>query len=294
MTSTPRPASTSTTISTVLLAGGTGKTGRRVAERLTTRPDLEVRLGSRSTDRPGITTFDWYDDATWNAALAGVDAAYLSFSPDVAMPGAPEIVAAFTERALSAGVRRLVILSGRGEAEARRTEESVTNSGVEWTVVRCSWFAQNFSEGFLVDPILDGHVALPVDAVPEPFVDADDIADVAAAALVDDGHAGRLYELTGPRALTFPGAIGEIAAATGRPIRFESISVVEFVEALVAEGLPDDLVSLYRYLFTEVLDGRNAEPADGVRVALGRDARDFSTFVATAAAAGAWRPTHAR
>ena len=198
-----------------LVLGGTGKTGRRVAARLQAR-GLPVRIGSRSGEPP----FDWQKPETWASALDGVSAAYVSYYPDVAIPGAPEAVRAFTELAVQSGTRRLVLLSGRGEEEAQRAEQAVREvgdgAGVEWTIVRCAWFMQNFDEYFLLEPILAGEVALPSGDVPEPFVDADDIADVAVAALTEDGYAGEIYELTGPRLLTMEEALGEIAKATGR------------------------------------------------------------------------------
>jgi uncharacterized protein YbjT (DUF2867 family) len=197
----------------ILVVGGTGKTGRRVAERLAQR-DLPVRIGSRSSD----PAFDWKDETTWAAALEGTSAAYVSFYPDLAVPGAPEAIAAFAAAALAAGTRRLVLLSGRGEEEAQRAEAALQDSGADWTIVRCSWFCQNFDESFFAEPLQHGALALPAGAVGEPFVDADDIADVAVAALTEDGHAGRLYELTGPRLLTFAEAVEEIARACGRPI----------------------------------------------------------------------------
>ncbi len=92
----------------------------------------------------------------------------------------------------------------------------------EWTILRSSFFSQNFSESFFLEPILGGEVALPAGDVPEPFVDAEDIADVAVAALTEDGHAGELYELTGPRLLTFAEAVGEISRATGRKVRYDT------------------------------------------------------------------------
>jgi uncharacterized protein YbjT (DUF2867 family) len=266
-----------------LILGGTGKTGRRVAERLRAagRP---VRVGSRSGEPP----FDWEDRSTWAGALDGTSAAYISYFPDVAVPEAPEAIATFAEQAVAAGTRRLVLLSGRGEEEAERAEQALRGSGADWTIVRCSWFMQNFSEGYLRDPILAGTVALPVGEVPEPFVHADDIADVAAAALTEDGHADELYELTGPRALTFGQAVREIGRATGRPVAFTRITVDDYAHALRAEGLPDELVTLIAYLFGEVLDGRNAQLTGGVQRALGREPRDFADFAREAAAAGAW------
>lgn len=136
---------------TTLVLGGTGKTGRRIAS-LLTRRDLPVRIGSRSAQPP----FDWTRPGTWDAALHGAHAVYLSFHPDLALPGAAETVAALVDRAVAAGVQRLVLLSGRGEPQALVSERTVQRSGLEWTVVRPSWFSQNFSEGFLLDAVLAG------------------------------------------------------------------------------------------------------------------------------------------
>jgi uncharacterized protein YbjT (DUF2867 family) len=268
---------------TTLVLGGTGKTGRRVAERLQAR-DLPVRIGSRS----GAPPLDWEDRSTWAPALQGTTAAYVSYFPDLAVPGAPEAIAAFAEQALEAGTRRLVLLSGRGEEEAQRAEQALADSGADWTIVRCSWFSQNFSESYLLEPVLAGEVALPAGDVPEPFVDADDIADVAVAALTQEGHSGRLYELTGPRLLTFADAVGEIARAAGREIRFVPVTIEQYAAALAEHDVPDDVVALITYLFTEVLDGRNASLADGVEQSLGRTPRDFADYARRTAAAGVW------
>jgi uncharacterized protein YbjT (DUF2867 family) len=270
---------------TTLVVGGTGKTGRRVAERLQAL-DRPVRIGSRS----GAPPFDWEDRATWAPALQGTTAAYVSYFPDLAVPGAPEAIAAFAAQALEAGTRRLVLLSGRGEEEAQRAEQALAESGADWTIVRCSWFSQNFSESYMLEPVLAGELVLPAGDVPEPFVDADDIAEVAVAALTQDGHSGRLYELTGPRLLTFADAVAEIARASGREIRFVPVTIEEYAGALAQDGVPDDVVWLLRYLFTEVLDGRNASVADGVELALGRPPRDFADYARRTAAAGVWAP----
>jgi uncharacterized protein YbjT (DUF2867 family) len=146
----------------------------------------------------------------------------------------------------------------------------VQDSGAEWTVVRSAWFSQNFSDGFFREQVLQGEVALPAADVKEPFIDVEDLADVAVAALTEDGHLARVYELTGPRLLSFAEAIAEIARATGRNLRYVQIPIDEYAAALAAQGVPAELVSLMRYLFTEVLDGRNARLADGVQRALGR------------------------
>ncbi|MBA8880737.1 NAD(P)H-binding protein [Phyllobacterium myrsinacearum] len=267
----------------ILIVGGTGKTGRRVVERLTAQ-NVPVRIGSRS----GTPAFDWEDRNTWLPVLEGVKAAYITYYPDIAIPGATETVEAFTRLAVDNGVKRLVLLSGRGEHEAQRAEKAFQASGADWTIVRASWFAQNFSENVMLASILAGELALPVGSVGEPFIDTDDIADVVAAALTDDRHIGQLYEVTGPRLLTFAQATAEIASATKRDIRYLTITPEQFSEALTQEQLPPDIVGLLNELFTEVLDGRNEYLTDGVQRALGRAPRDFSDYVQKTAATGIW------
>jgi uncharacterized protein YbjT (DUF2867 family) len=267
----------------ILVPGSTGKSGRRIAERLSAR-HLPVRHGSRSATRP----FDWNDPLTWVPVIEGVKAVYVCYYPDLSVAGATDAIQSFTDLAVSRGVRRLVLLSGRGEPEAQRCEDIVRRSGVEWTLLRASWFAQNFSEAHFLEPIRDGELALPVADIGEPFVDVDDIADVAIAALTQDGHAGQLYELTGPRLVSFAEAVAQIAQASGRAIRFTRVSMAEYTAALEEARLPAQIVELIRYLFTDVLDGRNASVKDGVIRALGRPPRDFRDYVRETAATGIW------
>lgn len=266
-----------------LVLGGTGKTGRRIVERLSAR-GVPVRAGSRS----GLPPFDWEDRDTWAPALRGMTSAYLTYYPDLAVPGAAVTVGSFAELAVKSGARRIVLLSGRGEEGARLAEQAVQASGADWTILRSSWFCQNFSEGNFLGMVLGGEVALPAGSVPEPFVDLDDVADVAVAALTEDGHAGKLYELTGPRLLTFAEAVEEIAKAAGRRVRYVQIAMEQFVSALAGQGEPEEVVSLLTYVFSEVLDGRNAHLADGVQRVLGRGPRDFRDYARRAAANGAW------
>jgi uncharacterized protein YbjT (DUF2867 family) len=272
-------------MTTTLVLGGTGKIGRRVAQRLTAR-GVPVRLGSRSGQPP----FDWEDEATWAPALRNVDSVYVTYSPDLAVPGAAAVVGSFAKLAVETGARRLVLLSGRNEEGALLGEQAVRDSGADWTIVRSSFFAQNFSEGFFVDSVRGGELAFPAgDDVAEPFIDADDIADVAVAALTEDGHSGRLYEVTGPRLLTFAEAVGEVAKAAGREIRYVPVSMEQYASMLTEYGVPADEVTLLTDVFTEVLDGRNAHLNDGVQRALGRPPRDFADYARDAAASGIWR-----
>lgn len=266
-----------------LVLGSTGKTGQRVAARLAAR-GMEVRAGSRS----GTPPFDWKQPKTWEPALHGVSAVYLTYYPDLAVPGAVEAIQALVDLAVKTGVEKMVLLSGRGEEEAQRAEQVVRESGLDWTIVRCSWFNQNFSENNLLEPVLSGDVVLPAGEVREPFVDADDIADVAVAALTEEGHIGRLYELTGPRLLTFAEAVDEIARAAGREIQYVQVSPEEYASSLTEQGVPSEFAWLIDYLFTTVLDGRNACLTDGVRQALGREPKDFSDYARETAATGVW------
>lgn len=266
-----------------LITGGTGKTGRRIVERLNAR-GVPVRIGSRSAELP----FEWNDQSTWAPVLQDVDAVYIAYSPDLAVPGATDTIRAFTELAVKGGVSRLVLLSGRGEDEAQRCERIVQDAGVEWTILRATWFAQNFSEGFISDMVLGGTVALPADGVLEPFVDVEDIVDVAVAALTEEGHSGEVYELTGPRLLTFAEAVNEIAESTGLEVQYVPITHEAFEAGMAEQGVPAEYIWLVNYLFTEVLDGRNAHLTDGVQRALGREPRDFSEYVRDSADVGAW------
>jgi uncharacterized protein YbjT (DUF2867 family) len=273
-----------TTQQPTLVLGGTGKTGRRIVQRLQAagRP---VRVGTPSATPP----FDWTDEATWPAALDGVGSVYVTYYPDLAVPGAAEAVGTFADQAVARGVRRLVLLSGRGEEGARRGEQALQQSGADWTIVRSAFMAQNFDESFFLEPLRSGEVAFPAGQdLAEPFIDADDIADVAVAALTGDGHVGRLYEVTGPRLLTWADAVAEIAAAAGRPIRYVPVSLEEYASLLTENQVPAEVVKMLTDVFTEVLDGRNAHLGDGIQRALGRPPRDFADYARDAAATGIW------
>jgi uncharacterized protein YbjT (DUF2867 family) len=272
----------------ILVLASTGKTGRRGVERLRARGS-PTRLGGRSAE----PRFDWDDRDTWAPVLQGVGSVYLQHYLD-AIPGSAEIIGSFAELAVANGVPRLVHLSGRGEAEAQHAEQAVRDTGAEVTTLRSTWFSQNFSESYFLDGLLAGELALPAANTPEPFVDADDISDVAVAALTDDRHVGEIYELTGPRLLTFSNAVGDIAQATGRDIRYVPVSIQDFAASLDKQGVPGEWVELLIYLFQEVLDGRNAHLADGVQRALGREPKDFADYARDVAATGVWTPASTR
>lgn len=269
-----------------LVLGATGKTGRRVVAGLEAK-GVPVRLGSRSAE----PAFDWHHEAGWDACLDGVEAVYITYSPDLAVPGATDAIQAFVDRAERHGVERLVLLSGRGEDEAQACERIVQSSRLDSTIVRASWFHQNFSEGAFVDMVLAGQLTLPAVDTLEPFVDADDIAEVAVTALTEPGHAGEVYEVTGPRLMSFEDVARELSRAARREIRLVPIPHEAFVAAVRDSGAPKEVVWMMDYLFATVLDGRNAHLTDGVQRALGRPPKDFAAYAGEVAAKGLWSAT---
>ncbi|MGW5000461.1 NmrA family NAD(P)-binding protein [Streptomyces hydrogenans] len=265
------------TIRTVLVTGATGKTGRRVAERLAAR-GLTVREGSRS----GAVPFDWEAPEGWAAALRGADAAYVNYYPDLAAPGAVQAMGAFGAVAAREGVRRLTLLSGRGEPAAVAAERALREAatGIEPTVVRAAFFAQNFTEGLLAEGVAAGELVFPAGDTPEPFVDVADLADVVVETLLSDAHAGLVHELTGPRALTFAEVAAELSRASGRPVTYTPVTAEAYAEVLAGLGLPRPEAEWLAELFATLLDGHNAEPTDGVKRVLGREPRSFARFAA--------------
>ncbi|PXX29695.1 NmrA family NAD(P)-binding protein [Arenibacter sp. ARW7G5Y1] len=272
--------------SNILVIGGTGKTGRKVVQGLK-EAGHKVRIGSRSAS----PAFDWDQPKTWSGSLQGMEKVYITFQPDLAVPGALKAIEVLIGKAKQAGVKKVVLLSGKGEREAELCEQVVIHSGLDYTIVRASWFNQNFSESFLLEPILDGFVALPRADVKVPFVDTDDIADVVVAALLKGEHNGNIYQLTGPRQLTFKEVIHEISEATGRNIAFTSITLSAYAQVMKQQGVPADYVWLIEYLFSEVLGNPNiAEMTNDIEKVLGRRPKDISKYIEETVATGVWHP----
>lgn len=266
-----------------LVLGSTGKTGARVLAGLIAK-GVSVRRGSRSAS----PAFDWTDDFTWDACLQNVDTVYISYSPDLAIPGATESVRLLVKKCQQQNIKRLVLLSGRGEAEAQACEKIVMDSGISWTIIRSSWFNQNFSEGDFSELVSVGQITLPGGDMSEPFVDIDDLAEVAIAALTETGHEQEVYEVTGPELLTFTDIATELSDATGRNIAYIDVPHDEFIRGIKQSGAPEDVVWILDYLFATVLDGRNQYLADGIQRALGRPPTSFAEFAKRVAATGVW------
>lgn len=270
-----------------LIIGGTGKTGRKIVASLE-QLNQNVRVGSRNSS----PAFDWQSPETWETALEGMDKVYITFQPDLAVPGALDAIETLSKIARKKGVKKLVLLSGKGEREAELCEQVVMNSGLDYTIVRASWFSQNFSESFLLDPILSGHVILPKPEAKVPYIDTGDIADVAVEALLHNEHNGKIYELTGPRLWTFEEVTKEIAQASGRDLQFTAVSLEEYVGFLKQADIPADYVWLMEYLFSNVLTNPdNSIVTNDVEKVLKRPAKDFSDYAKETAATGVWNVT---
>jgi len=267
----------------VLIIGKNGKTGNRVNQRL-----QALGYATRPVSRSSNPSFDWENPATWRPAIEGTGTAYVTYQPDLAVPGAESTIKEFVRVAAESGLKHIVLLSGRGEKGAERAEEILKASGISWNIVRASWFCQNFSESFMLEGILAGELALPAGDTVEPFIDVDDIADVAVTALTESAHRNKLFEVTGPRSLTFAQCIEEISEALGRPLKFTDVPVDAYINALREQGVPEELQWLLRELFTVVFDGRNCGVMRGVEEALGRPATDFTTYVQKTVESGVW------
>lgn len=272
--------------SPILIIGKTAKTGLRVEQRL-----RELGHTTRAVSRSTSPSFDWEDQSTWRASLQGTESAYVTFYPDLAIPAAEQTIRDFVALAEDLGLHHLVLLSGRGERGAERAEAVLMNSGLDWNVVRASWFMQNFSEGFMIEGILAGELMLPAGDIAEPFIDIDDIADVAVATLTRPELRNRLFEVTGPQALTFAQCVADISRAVGYEVKFTQLTIDEFLRALRYQGVTEDTLWLMRELFTVVFDGRNSNPTSGVEEALGRPATSFSEYLRKVMATGAWDRT---
>ena len=257
-----------------LIIGATGKTGTRVMQGL-----KELGFNPKGASRNGDVHFDWDEPTTWSPALNGIDSVYLTYYPDLAVPKAPEDISRFCALAKMKGISHITVLSGRSEPAAQVCENIIKQSGIGWTVVRASWFDQNFSEGLFNQFIMDGNIALPVTDVTEPFIDIDDIAEIVVASLVDDKHSEQLYEVTGPELISFADIAAKFSAHLNREIGFESISMQEFESRLLRGGVPQGAIEALTYLFGEVLDGRSESTTDGVERALGRAATTFDEYI---------------
>ena len=268
----------------ILVIGGTGKTGRRVVEQLKNK-GIEPRIGSRNAS----PSFDWNNKDTWVNSLDGIQRMYVTYYPDLAIPGAKEAIESLTYLAKELGVKKMVLLSGKGEKEAEACENIVIHSGIDYTIVRASWFNQNWSESFFLDPIKSGNVALPMADVLIPFVDVNDIAEVAATVLLDDTYNRDVIEVTGPELITFKDIVTMISESSKRSLNFHDISLDQYINGMKTMNIPKEVVWLIEYLFTHVLTNpKNQLIANDIEHVLGRKAKPFINYARETAKTGVW------
>lgn len=267
----------------IAIAGATGKTGVRILDQL-----QRSGYSTRALSRESLHSFDWSDRSTWGPALRGAHSVYVAYYPDLAVPKAEADIRFFIEVAKASGIQHVVLLSGRGEEGAERAEQVVKSSGLDWNIVRASWFMQNFSESFMLDGLKEGQLFLPEPKATEPFIDVDDIADVAVAALTRRELRNQLLEITGPELLSFAECVEKIARASNRKIGFQALPVEHYLDAARSEGLPEDIAWLINELFVNVLDGRKEFTTDTVERVLGRPAGSFQNYVNKVVKTGVW------
>jgi uncharacterized protein YbjT (DUF2867 family) len=278
------------TTTPILILSGKGKTGRRVVEQLEAR-GVPYRLASRSSAQ----RFDWYDDSTWSATIAGAETAYLA--PPVGPTGLAQ-AGRFIKQAAKEGLRRVVLLSGRGVGSPGRDfavydgqlalEDAVKASGADWTIIQPAWFAQGFSEDFLRYHVLAGEIRVSAGDGGEAWIDTNDVGDVMTAVLLDEAHTGATYAISGPRYLNMAEVAAELSAATGRPIGYADLAPQDHVTELVDQGLDQEDAEAVRDLFAVIRNHRSEYVSDGVQQLLGRPPRDFTDWARETAATGLW------
>lgn len=271
----------------ILVTGATGKTGRRLVSLLRARGQV-VREASRSS----LAHFDWADQGSWAPALEGVSAAYV-VTPSAGDRADAERFRVFGQLAVAAGVTTAVLVSIPNDGSSyfggvQEAEKQLRDTGLKLTILRPRWFNQNFSEDFLTPSVVAGDLRLPAGDGKEAFVDANDIAEVAAAALTDPSLAGQDYELTGPRLLGFAEIAAELTKALGRPIRYTPLSKEDFIAEQLAFGVPEDWAHLSADLYAGIASGGLETTTTDIQHVLRRPPLDFRAYAATTASSGAW------
>jgi uncharacterized protein YbjT (DUF2867 family) len=274
-----------TTTDQVLVLGATGKTGSRVAGRLSMH-GASVRTAARSG---ADVHFDWDNQATWEEALRGATGLYL-VSPILRIDFAG-LVGQFLDQAEQAGVRHVTYLSAYGmefapaEVALRAVELDLAARGsLTSTVIRPTWFMEDFSETFL-QPVND-EIVVPAGDGTEAFVSAEDIAAVAAVTLTEpEKHAGHAYAPTGPQALTMAEAAAMISAAAGRTITYRDADREQWIAAMISTGVPAEYAQVLRPLTATLASGNGARPNSDVLDVTGTAPVTFAEFAAKTAPA---------
>lgn len=266
------------TSSAALILGGSGRTGSLVAKHLTDR-GAQARIASR---RGSDLFFDWDDTATYAHALEGADRVYL-VTPVMRVRYVGQ-VAAFLDEAEAVGVRHVTLLSTyNGNRAPREVDVAVVETDLAsrrsftYSILRPAWVMQNFTDDHL--PLINGTLVVPSGGGAEAFVDAADIAAVAAETLLNpDAHAGAQYALTGPQAITFDDVAATIAAVSGRPVTYQDVDQETWINQAIAADVPADYAAMLRWLTGAIVAGNGSTPTDDIQAILGQPATSFKAF----------------
>ncbi|SIN87726.1 ergot alkaloid biosynthesis protein, AFUA_2G17970 family [Parasphingorhabdus marina DSM 22363] len=265
-----------------LVTGGTGKTGSRLAKLLRASGHCPL-VATRNPDSSDQVRLDWADSATYEAALDGVKAIYL-----VAPANVPEPLTAmqpFIDRAIASGVERFVLLSASSLEEGGPMMGAVHRylheQAPSWFVLRPTWFMQNFSEQQHLPTIRDEHaIYSATDDGRVPFIDADDIAAVAAVALTDPAMPNGDAILTGPRSLSYDEVAEVLSDALGITIIHQKLSEKDLAGRIQSGGLSRIYAELLAAMDTAIAAGGEDRLTDSVVVLTGKTPRDLTGFVA--------------
>lgn len=266
--------------SDVLVTGATGKTGSRVVDLLRAR-GLTARAATRTPQIPGQIRFDWTDPDSFAPALDGVRAVYM-----VAPTGVAEPLAAmrpFIDRAITAGVDRLVLLSSSMIEEGGPVMGTVHGylraNAPGWSVLRPSWFMQNFSEAQHLDTIRrEGRIYSATGDGRVPFIDAGDIAAVAVAALANPAFANGELILTGPATLDYDALARLISVAAGREVEHHRLSTTDLAARLGEIGIPDAFAHILAQMDAAIAGGAEDRVTGAVVDVTGRQPKTFAAF----------------
>ncbi|GIO34567.1 MULTISPECIES: NmrA family NAD(P)-binding protein [Paenibacillus] len=268
----------------ILITGASGKTGSRIAKRLT---DLgyAIRTAGRGKSLPNGANehviFDWFDESTHEAALKDVDKLYL-VGP-IAVMDPSEIVMPFLERALKTGVRRIVLLGSASIPEEGpvfgKIHRAIRELAPEWAVLRPSYFMQNFVDSHGAQILNDGTIVSATGSGRVGFVDADDIAEVGVRALTDKQPHNTDHIITGPDSLTYAEAGDIIGAAAGRTIRHVNVPTQELANRFMAFGMPQDYARFLAGMDEDIrLYGKEDLVTDTVERITGRPPKSLKKF----------------
>lgn len=276
----------------ILVVGATGNIGGEVAQLLAAK-GLPLRVLARDVAKASaqfgegveVVQGDLRDPASLPAALDGVEKVFLVTAmalDQVAMKNA------LIDAAAAAGVKHIVISTGIGAAPDApvqfgrwhgESQERAKQSGMDWTFVQPTFFMQNF---LMSAPTLVDHGAfyLPLgESSPVSWVDARDIAAVAATALSEPGHAGRAYTLTGPEAVSCEQIAETMGEVFDKPVRYVAVSSEQAAASMLEMGMPEPLVEAMNELYALGPPGYLADVAPTVADVTGRPARDIRTFL---------------